>query len=187
MAKRKRRHRKSSRRVGAVSFAPGSPLVKVAAIAAGYFLGDTINTQVDKVLPASMTAITATGITGYIPAAAELGIGGLLLLSKKKSIIKTAVGGVLAGAGLRRALKKAGVVSGFNMVPVINGFNQVPVIGGVPPQLGGVPPQLGSYITAANRQLNQMNGFRTSRVLGGVDTQAFGGSGIMANGTGLMS
>jgi hypothetical protein len=187
MAKKKQR-RSRRRRVGAMSLNPGSPLVKVASLAAGYFLGDTINTQVDKVLPASMTAATATGVTAYVPSILELGVGGALLLMKgKPSIIKTVAGGVIAGAGLRRALKKAGVVTGFNMVPVIAGFNRVPVINGVPAQLSGTPAQLAGYLTAANRG-GGLSGFRTSRVMGKVGSlqDQYGGSGITNSGSGLM-
>jgi hypothetical protein len=174
MAKKKRTYRR--KKMGA--FNPNGLIVKAAAVAAGYFLGDTINAQVDKILPASMTAATATGMTSYLPAAAEVGIGGLLLLSKKKpSIIKTAIGGVLAGAGLRRGLKKAGVVTGYQSVEVIGGYNQVPVMGNVPPQLSGVPPQLSGYMTS------RVNGFKTSRVVGGCDN----GSGLMSSGSGYMN
>lgn len=183
MAKKKKRTSRR-RRVGAMSMNPGSPLVRAASLAAGYFLGDSINAQVDKVLPASMTATTATGVTAYVPSILELGVGGALLLMKgKPSLIKTVAGGIVAGAGLRRALKKAGVVSGFNRVPVIGGFNRVPVIGGIPSQLSGVPAQLAGYRTAATRGLN---GFRTSRTMGSTQDQ-YGGSGITNNGSGLMS
>ena len=138
MAKRKRKHsRKRSRSVGALS--PSSPVAMVAAIAAGYFLGDTINTAIDKVLPASLA--TGTGVMGYIPAAAESLAGALILKSKKKSLIKTAAGGVLLGAGLKRGLKKAGIISGYQSVPVIGkrirGYQSVPVIGGLPSSLTG--------------------------------------------------
>jgi hypothetical protein len=187
MAKRKKgTHHRRRHRIGAMSLNAGSPLVKAAALAAGYFLGDTINTQVDKVLPASMTATTATGISGYLPSVLELGLGGFLLLSKKSpGMVKTITGGIVAGAGLRRALKKSGVVSGFNMVPVIAGFNRVPVIGNIPAQLAGnIPAQLaGGYRTAANRGLN---GFRTSRVLGSHSAN-LGGSGLTNNGSDCMS
>ena len=193
-----KKHRRSSRRrVGAMS--PSSPVVMVAAIAAGYFLGDTINAAVDKVLPASMS--TGTGMTGYIPTAAEAGLGALLLFKGKKTLVKSAAGGVLLGAGIKRGLKKAGVISGYQSVPVIGrrmgGYQSVPVIGGVPNMLtGGVPgnvqPDFGPNTP---KQLSGygVNGYRPngSRVLGSLAKTsaggAFQGSGVTNSGSGFMS
>lgn len=151
----------TKRRVGAASLNPGSPIVKIAAIAAGYFLAaDPINNAIDK---ANIKAATATEPAGTrvgetIVMGAELGIGALLLMSKKKaSFLKTVPGGLLAGAGLKRALKKFGVIKGYQSVPVIGGarrmagYQSTPVIGATrPAQLQGVPPQLSGYTPAGS-------------------------------------
>lgn len=194
----KRKHKKTSRRrrmsgMGAIN--PSSPIVKLAALAAGYFLGDTINAQIDKVLPASLLSTSsAAGVPDtamkYAVPAVEVGIGGALLMSKKKSMVKVVVGGVLAGAGLRKGLKAAGIVSGYQAVPVIGrrrvaGYQSVPVIGAVPNQLSGgasryagpVPDQLSGY---------RVNGYRTngSNVMGAIDSS--NGSGLLSH-SGCMS
>lgn len=104
MAKKSKKQKKSRgrRRIGA-ALNPSSPIVKGAAIAAGYFLGNTINPLIDK--------ITAGKVSDKIVGVGQTGLGALLLLSKgRSSIIKTAVGGVVAGSGLKRALVAYGVV-----------------------------------------------------------------------------
>lgn len=158
MAKRKKGARR--RRVSG-TLNPKSPVVMAAAVAAGYFLGDTINTAIDKVIPASIS--TGKGIITYLPTMAEAGIGAYLLMGKgKSSIVKTAAGGVLLGAGIKRGLKRAGIVSGFDSIPVVGGFKGVPVIGAMPPALSGVPDSLSGY------NVPGVGGYTTSRVLGSV-------------------
>lgn len=168
MAK-KRKHHKKHRRVGALNLGgkKTQSVVKILSIAGGYLMGDTINGWVDKILPTqTTTTATATGQVStvgpnqMIGIVGELGIGGLLLLKKMAAgttgTMLTAAGGILAGAGLKRALKKAGVISGYHAVPVIGtggmgrkrvtGFQSVPVIGKTPPQLSGkMPAQLQGY------------------------------------------
>jgi hypothetical protein len=127
-AKRTTRRR---RRVGAVALNAKSPLVQFGSIAAGYFLGDTINPLIDKV---------AGTMDPKIVGAAEAGIGAALafnLLSKGKApgALQVAAGGILMGAGAKRLLKEFGVINGFQSVPVLagrrmNGYNSVPVLGG---------------------------------------------------------
>lgn len=169
----------AKRRVGAASLNPGSPIVKLAAIAAGYFLtADPVNTAIDKANTKAATATEPAGtrVGETVVMGGELGLGALLLLSKSKNkttgLIKTAAGGVLAGAGLKRALKKFGVIKGYQSVPVIGsrrmaGYQSVPVIGGVPGQLQGVPPQLNGYRSAGSG----VNGYTSqgSGVLGSCD------------------
>lgn len=159
MAKRKKGRRRS-RRVGAIGFG-GKKMtgIKLLSIAAGALLvGEQINDAIDKVLiPKNTTDPTALaeaqkkadtyGMVG------EVGIGGLLLLRRKQNMLTAVGGGILAGAGLRRALKKMGAIKGYQSVPVIGrhrmtGYQSVPVIGnsGIPPQLAGkVPAQLQGY------------------------------------------
>jgi hypothetical protein len=170
MAKKiKSKKRKGARRVGA--FNPSSGTAKLIAVAVGYLLADTINGAIDKALPASvLTPTNPQSMVKYIPAAAQVGIGGYLLMSKgKSSIIKTLAGGVLAGSGVKRVLKATGVIAGYQAVPVIGkanhkmaGYQSVPVVGGIPAQLAGSPAQLAGY-----------------RVNGAGYTPAGSGSGVM--------
>lgn len=154
MAKKvsKSKKKKGARRVGALN--PNSGVMKLAAVAVGYFLADTINGAIDKALPASiLTPTNPDSLMKYAPAAVQVGLGGFFLMGKgKPSIIKTAGGGILAGAGLKRALRNAGVITGYQAVPVIGrathkmaGYQSTPVIGNIPAQLAGVPAQLQGY------------------------------------------
>lgn len=166
MAKRKHHKKRHHRRVGASMLNPRSPIFMIGSLAAGYFLGNTINDAIDKMVPATTTTILGMKPTTVIMGG-EIGIGGLLLLKKKKSLITTGVGGVLAGAGIHRALKAAGIVTGYQSVPVIGrrmaGYQSVPVIGRVPAQLSGMPAQLQGF---------RVNGYRPvgsgSNVMGSV-------------------
>ena len=125
MAKRRKKARKTSRRrrIGGV-MAPGSPVLKYGSIAGGYFLGDKINDAVDK----------ATGgkVDGKIIAGVMAAAGAYLtfMAKGKKSVIKTAAGGILLGAGVKKGLKEFGVLNGFDNVPVLAGYQSVPVLSG---------------------------------------------------------
>lgn len=181
MAKRKKSNRRRrSRRVGAVSLGKKGTGLKLLAIAGGYLMGDMINGAVDKLLPGTKDA--TTGIKTIDPnmnrmaAVGEIGIGGLLLLSKKSGTVMKVGGGLLAGAGLKRALVQMGVLKGYQSVPVIGrhrmaGYQSVPVIGntGMPPQLSGRTPA-------------QLQGFRVN----GYNNQG-SGMGVLAgdNGSGI--
>ena len=179
MAK-KRKGSKRRRRVGALGLSKKGTGMKLLALGAGYLLADTINTQIDKFLPKTTDAGGAQVPNQTIGYIGQIGLGGLLLMSKKESMIKTLAGGVLAGSGLKRALKSMGVISGYQSVPVIgrprpkmSGYQSVPVIGNtvVPPQLSGkTPAQLQGY---------RVNGYTSagSGVMGGYESQ---GSGISA-------
>jgi len=158
MAKKNKRARR--RRVSG-TLNPKSGIAQAAAVAAGFFAGDMINGAIDKVIPASIA--TATGITSYLPTAAEAGIGAYLLFGKgKPSLVKTAAGGVLLGAGLRRGLKKAGILSGYGSVPVVGGYTGVPVISGVPAALSGAPDSLTGY------NVPGIGGYSPNRMVGRV-------------------
>lgn len=136
MAKKKRNKRKSSsrrRKVGALALNASSPLVKYGSIVAGYFVGDKINTNViDK--------ITGGKIDNKTLGIAQTVGGGFLALKKKKAgmtgTLLTVAGGLIAGAGIKRAMSAFGVgrVGGYKSVPVLgntmNGYGAVPVIGG---------------------------------------------------------
>lgn len=194
MAKRKRhsthsRRRRSRRRVGAsgLSLGKGGTGMKLLSIAAGYFMAETINAQVDKVVPKTTDPTTLVQTPNQnIAIIGEVGLGGLLLMKKVGSGTASTVlkfgGGVLLGAGLKRALKKFGVIKGYQSVPVIGrpkmaGYQSVPVIGktSVPPQLAGRPAQLQGY---------RVNGYTPhgSGVMSGT------GSGLAVNsGSGYMS
>lgn len=124
--KTSRKTRRRHHRVGALALAPASPLVKFGSIAAGYFLlGDKINDAIAKA--------TGDKVSGKVVGAAEGGLGFLLMTKGKKTVIKTALGGLLVGAGLKKLLKEFGVITGYGGVPVVgnrvNGYGRVPVVG----------------------------------------------------------
>lgn len=161
MAKKKKGKRRRS--VGGLSLSKKGTGLKLLALAGGYLLADKLNEQIDKFLPKTKDATTNVEVPNQtIGIVGQVGLGGLLLMSKKESMIKTIAGGVLAGSGLKRALKTAGVIKGYQSVPVIgrprprmNGYQQVPVIGKtvVPPQLAGRPAQLqGHRVNGYNSQ-----------------------------------
>ena len=163
MPKKRMHHRKGHRRVGALNLNPGSPLIRGLSVAAGYLLADSINQGIDNVFPKPAAGTSADDIAKKIATndtiamVGEVGLGALLLLRKKKSLITTLGGGLLAGAGLKRALKKAKIVSGYQSVPVIGrrggrvrGYQSVPVVGGIPPMLSGIPPMLSGYTPAGS-------------------------------------
>jgi hypothetical protein len=153
MAKKSRKQKRSRgrRRIGA-ALNPASPLIKLAAVAGGYFLAESINPMIDK--------LTAGKISDKLVAGGQTGLGALLLMGKgKSSIIKTVAGGIAAGSGLKRGLKAFGVikppvvtapaVTGYGSVPVIGGYGSVPVIG----KVGGynAPGSLGAYALRSGR------------------------------------
>lgn len=170
MSKGKKHHkRRRSRRVGALGIGKGDTGLKLLAVAGGFFLGNTINSQIDKMLPKETppagsttpsTIPTKTAQTGAM--VGEIGLGGLLLLRKQSGMIAKVAGGVLAGAGIKRALSVMGVmngIGGYQNVPVIGayrmaGYQNVPVIGAnpIPSQLSGArtPPQLSGYRPAGS-------------------------------------
>jgi hypothetical protein len=183
----RRRHHRA--RVGALN--PKQPVVQLAAVALGYFLADTINTSIDKVIPASIS--TATDFKKYIPGAVETGLGAYLLLSKgRASLIKTGIGGIVAGAGLKRLLVQAGVVTGYQAVPVIGthhrrrmaGYQSVPVVGGIPGQLQGVPVQLQGYRVNGPGYMPNGSGVPGMNGINGIgNIDGRGGSGITYGGS----
>jgi hypothetical protein len=149
---------------------PSSPIVKIGAVAAGYFLGDKINAQVDK--------LTAGKIDSKLIGAGQVGLGALLLLSKRPSIVKSAVGGIAAGSGLKRLI---GAMSGAATTPAttttpaagVNGYGRVPTLGGYRdvPSLGGyhTPGTLGAYAIPSGRGMSD-------RVMGSA-----GGGGLLSS------
>lgn len=183
MAKKKHhkkgRHRR--RRVGALSMNASSPLVMAGAIAAGYFLDSFvgINDKIDT----AITPATATSMSPMYPnlvLAGELGLGGYLLLSKKKSMVKTVSGGVAVGLGIHRLLKEMKIITGYQNTPVIgkrrvHGYQSTPVIGGIPGQLQGYNSQ-GSGVLG--RVPGQLQGYG-SQGSGVGDVEYRNGSGYM--------
>jgi hypothetical protein len=128
-SKRKKATRKPSRRrrIGAAALNLNSPLVKFGSIAVGYLMAGTINTMLDKVIP--------TTIDQKLVAGGEVGLGALLAFKKQKSTITTVGGGILIGAGIKRAVSAFGVagIGGYQSVPVvgrIGRYQDVPVING---------------------------------------------------------
>lgn len=150
------------RRVGAaLNF--NSPLIKLAAVAGGYFLtGRIVNEQVDKLVKGK--------VSDMVVGAGETGLGAFLLLGGRSSMIKTIVGGVAAGAGLRKLVPSVmgpaiPAVSGYGSVPVIGGYGSVPVIGS---HMGGYTPSgtLGNYAIPSGRIGGVMGGIGGSDLLG---------------------
>lgn len=199
MAKKRKKHRRRSRRVGAFNLGGKGIGVGLIAVGAGFLLGNTVNGAIDKLLPKTTdTTPVPTKAGQTIAMVGELGVGGLLLMSKKSGTTGTAmkvVGGLLAGAGLKRSLKVLGVMSGYQSVPVIGnrhrmaGYQSVPALGAtVPAQLAGkTPPQLAGYRPAGSG----VGGYvpAGSGVMGGIGScDDNGSSGITCtNGSGYMN
>jgi hypothetical protein len=151
MAKHSRRRKakgttRRRRRIGATAsmLNPSSKLVQYGSIALGYIMGDKINDQLAKIIPASVDA--------KLVAAGQAGLGAMLAFSKgKKSLLKTVGGGVLLGAGIKQGMAAFGMGSmgGYRSVPVLGGYNRVPVIGA---------SRVGSY----NTNPNGLNGYTVS-------------------------
>lgn len=197
-------HRKSHRRhrrMGALDLG-GDVGIKLLTVGAGFLLGNTINSMVDKVLPKDPTLVTApTKNSSTIAAVGMVGIGGLLLMRKKTAgpagNILAYGGGILAGAGLKRALKVMGVMSGYQSVPVIGrhrmaGYQSVPVIGArkTPAQLAGnIPAQLRGYIPAGSGVGGYIPaGSGVRGVMGAIgNCDGYSGSGINNSGSGYLS
>lgn len=132
----KKRQSVRRRRVGAMALNAKSPLVMYGSMAAGFFLGDTLNTAIDKPLPDTTVSQKTKGMI-------EGGLGAALVFMKigpTKKPLEVIAGGVLLGAGVRRLLKEFGVIQGiggYQSVPVVaarhrsrlNGYGSVPVIG----------------------------------------------------------
>lgn len=167
--RRKHHKRRHHRRVGALGIGKGDFAIKLLSVAGGFFLGNTINEQIDKILPkqpspaGSTTPSTTPTKTGdALAMAGEIGLGGLLMLRRRGGTIAKVAGGIIAGAGIKRALKVMGVmngIGGYQNVPVIGshrmaGYQNVPVIGAnsIPAQLAGsrTPPQLSGYRPAGS-------------------------------------
>ncbi len=176
MAKRKKRSTKSRRRVSGIGAAlnPNSPVIGLISLAAGYFLADKINEQTDKVFPASLD----TTLDGYAKPAIKIAAGGAYLaLAKRKKLYFSIPAGLVAGAGLKQALVKAGVVSGYQATPVIAGYQATPVIAGMP--IGGMPPALSGY--RVNGMPPALSGYRVNG-----DSKVMAGMGSMNAGSGYM-
>jgi hypothetical protein len=175
MARRKHRGHKTRRRrrnVGALNLKGKDTTMKLVALAAGFLIGPKLNAAIDKANTAtSTTGVVTNKVDPTIIMVGEIGVGGLLLMRKKSNMILKLGGGVLAGAGLRRAIGKMGLMNGF-----MNGFQSVPVIGrprmagyqSVPVLGASMPPQL----SGPQRTPMQLQGFRVN---GYVPT----GSGVM--------
>lgn len=136
--------------MGGIGLKPQSTGMKLIALAAGYLLADMINPEIDKILPKKKDAAGVETPNQTIGTVGQVGIGGLLLMRKKQTLLTVGGGGILAGAGLKRALKQMGVIKGYQSVPVIGrhrmaGYQSTPVIAGRPMQLTGTPPQLSGY------------------------------------------
>jgi hypothetical protein len=156
MAKKKKKTTRRRRRIGAAMTA-SNPIVKYGPIALGFLLGNKINEQIDKV--------AGDKIDSKILAAAQGGIGALLVFKGKPSMVKSIAGGILLGSGVKRAMSAFGMgnIGGYGAVPVIGGYGAVPVIGSRTPRRVGV----GSYRPAAG-QIGAYDVPRQVKVMSGV-------------------
>ena len=170
--KRKKTTVRRRRRVGATSLNANNPIVKWGSVAAGYFMGDKINTKITSLVDKDGTNKNLPLMIG----GAEAGIGALLVFGKgkgKQSTVKSVAGGVLLGAGVKQLMSHFGIGSiPYGRVPVIAGsyaYGRVPVIGnGYTPNnaLNGYTPN------------NALNGAKyANKVMAGVETGS--GSGLM--------
>lgn len=176
--------------MGAMGLKGKDSTMKLAALAGGFLLGKQINGAIDnlltKVMPApTTTTTTTTSSTGTIATVGEIGLGGLLLLRKRSATPLKLIGGLLAGAGIRRAIGAMGIMNGYQSVPVIGrhrmaGYQSVPVIG-----RGTIPAQLAGGSGPAQLQGFRVNGYTPtgSGVMGSIGA-VDGGSGITNSGGG---
>lgn len=146
MARKRRKPRtaRRRRRIGAVSFSAGSPLVKFGSIAAGFMLSGKINQALEKVTGGKVDPKILNGV---------LAAGGLyfaLMAKGRKSTLTQVAAGLAAGAGSKGLLSEFGVINGFQDVPVLGGYQDVPVLGSyeVPQAVNGfnVPAPSGSVV-----------------------------------------
>src|SRR5688500_3071639 len=91
MAKKGAKKKKGGkrRRMGSTLNAQ-SPVVKILAVGAGFFVGETVNTAIDKVLPKQAGEVgpglpggTISKGTNTAAIVGQVGLGGLLLMGKK--------------------------------------------------------------------------------------------------------
>lgn len=163
---KKKTHHRRRHRMGALSMSASSPIVKYGSIAAGYLLGDLLNQQlIDKLFGTPTDPVK----TGKGIAIGQIGLGAYLsfmkLGRKPKTTIEVVLGGVLLGAGAKRAMVvfKAGATT-------MSGYGDVPTLGAykVPGQLGrkvagyGDVPTIGGYKTPGS-----LNG---AKVMGSMDS-----------------
>lgn len=122
------------RRVGAMALNASSPMVKYGSLAAGFLvIAKPLNTAIDGLLPASVKTMSGSP---KIVAAAEAGLGALLFFGKgKKSLVKTLLGAVMLGAGVKRLMDSMATgapttITGYGAVDVISGYGKVNVVSG---------------------------------------------------------
>lgn len=153
------------RRIGAMAMNASNPLIQYGPIAAGFFLAAKINDPLIKAI--------GDKVDKKIVAAGEAGLGAFLVFGKgKKSIVKSVVGGVALGAGIKLLMQSFGIggVGPYGRTPVIGGaYGNVQVLGGRRRVGVGYTPN------------NSMNGYTpnrslASRIMGGVGKGS--GSGI---------
>ncbi len=146
-AKRKKKKTTRRRRMsGGLALNANSELVQYGSIAAGFLLGDTINTAIDKVAD-------PTKIDGKIVAGVQAGAGAAYMWLKKgkKNLPLTIASGLLIGSGAKRGLKAFGLgalpmnvyqnmphVAGPSRRLPMNGFQSVPHVGAHTPSNSGM-------------------------------------------------
>lgn len=178
MAKKKKKsHRRKHHRMGGMKLSASNPLVKWGSVVLGFLAGKPINTAVDGLMPANFK--TNKNYDKFA-AVGEGGLGAALVFKfGKRSVITTVAGGVLLGAGLKRALDafniNIGLLNGYGEVPVLAGYGKVPVIG---KRVTGYTP---NQVLSGYSPNGTLNGSRAPhlQVMGNIDNAS--GSGLMSH------
>jgi hypothetical protein len=154
MAKKKVGKKNAAKRMGATSLLnPANPMLLYGSIALGYFVvGSKINDMIDQA--------AGDKIDGKIIAAGEVGLGYLLAKNKKKSLLTTVGGGIVIGAGIKRALTSFGI-GGFYNVPGVAGFYDVKAVNRAK-RLGAYTPGGGGMSYNSRSAMNGSGGLMNS-------------------------
>ena len=163
--KKKNKPTRRRRRIGALALNPSSSIVQIASLAGGFFLADKINPMIDKVAD-------PTKVDQKLVAAGQVGLGAAYLYLKKgkKNIILTVASGLVAGAGVKRAMTAFGIgdiaINGYQRVPSVNGVQRMPSINGYQrvPAVGNYNPGPGGMGMNATKQVVSSNGLLVNRM-----------------------
>lgn len=154
MAKKKTKVGNKTAARGKSLLNPSSPVVKYGAIVLGFAMGTKINDAIDK--------MTGGKIDTKIIAGGQVGLGALLAFKKgKPSLVTSVVGGVLLGAGAKRAMGAFGI-GGFYDVPAVGGFYDVKAVNGNGASRKRINGSMDDRIYASNRGA-MMNGSMINR------------------------
>jgi hypothetical protein len=132
MAKRSKKKKSTKRRsVGAMKLNAKSldPIVKIGSVVLGLALAKKINPLIDKI-------VDPTKVDQKLVAGGQTLGGGFLLLKKLTknqiaNMVLSAVGGAVAGAGIRRGMTAFGLdkMAGYQDVNAVAGYQDVRAVG----------------------------------------------------------